>query len=79
MDRKYRKADRVNVYGHMADHDNGGAPITTLSIVPYSYGGMDYYEVEGVVRPGWIDRNDTTADAFVVVTGPGSTMRTEAA
>jgi len=79
MDRKYLAPDNVKVYDDMADHDNGGLPITTVQRVPYTLHGMDYYQVGGALRPGWVDRDEPGMPPFLVLHGPGSTMKTEAA
>jgi len=72
MDRKYKAPEKVNVYRTLDEMNQGRPALKTLRRVPCSSAGMDYYRVDGSLRPGWRDKLDPTADACVALEGAGS-------
>lgn len=66
MDRKYKRAEKVNVYASFAEMEMGKPALKTVYRVPYTFAGRDYYKVDSVIRPGWLDKQDKTADACVM-------------
>lgn len=72
MDRSYKREEKVSVYASAEAHNRGDAPLRTIYVKPYSTYGYDSYPLDGVIRPGWRDKTDPTADAAIWLEGPGA-------
>lgn len=66
MDRSYRRAEAINVYATQADKERGTRQCQVRKVA-YSRDGLDYYEFEGRVYPGYFDDVDTRADGCIVL------------
>lgn len=58
MDRMYKAEDKVYVYSSRVARERDHYPVKVEHLVPYSRGGMDYYEFQGCMYPGYADGSE---------------------
>jgi hypothetical protein len=66
MDRSYLAPHKVNVYADQQAKDAGNK-LKRVREVPYSIHGYASYRVDDKILPGYLDPNDATADACVIL------------
>lgn len=64
MDRAHLAPHKVHVYTSAKALDDGEKP-RVESLVPYPSRGFDDYQVDGVMYPGYVDRNGGDAAVFL--------------
>lgn len=66
MDRKYKRAETINVYADQAAKD-AGTPCDRIQAVTYSHVGFDNYMYQGRIYPGYFDRLGPAADGCIIL------------
>lgn len=64
MDRSYLAPHKVHIYPSAKALDDGEKP-AVQHLVPFPHAGFDNYQVDGVMYPGYVDRNGGDAAVFL--------------